>query len=88
MDVETLRDSAFVNEKVVLIGIIEDWTPFREESINQEVSFRFFADWELGNEKNIIEHFYKYLDDLRARARFIELVGYNIMRFDIPLLLH
>jgi hypothetical protein len=97
LDIETYRpkkDDVFIDEKIIAIGIIEDWTSYIEcSSVNDErkTSTFYFAEWEYGDEMNIICEFYKYLNKLKdsqyKKNRFLEVIGFNILRFDIPLLI-
>lgn len=95
LDVETYRLEAFANEKIIAIGVIEDWTPYHPSSTEiwdpPNVIFRFFTEWELGSEDRVVTEFYRYLSGLldrweRNEIAFINIVGFNILRFDIPLL--
>ena len=98
-DVETYRlrkEDAFTREKIIAIGILEDWTPYTSESSERwdepSVKFRYFTEWELGEELNIVSRFYDYLKRLiqdweNRRIDFLNVVGFNILRFDIPLLI-
>jgi hypothetical protein len=97
LDIETYRpkkDDVFIDEKIIAIGIIEDWTSYIEcSSVNDErkTNTLYFKEWEYGDEKNIICEFYKYLNKLKdsqyKKNRFLEVIGFNILRFDIPLLI-
>lgn len=87
-DVEAYRPNEgefFVNEKVIAIGYIEDRgeLPPRSSSVQLEPVVLIAKD---GDSCGIIRQFYDYLKRLRKRERFIEVVGFNILRFDIPLL--
>jgi len=98
IDVETYRrrkKDAFINEKVIAIGVLEDKTRYTPESSSiwneGDVAFKFFTEWEYDDERELILAFYKYLRELvelwrRGKIRFIEIIGFNILRFDIPLL--
>jgi len=98
IDVETYRrrdEDAFVNEKVIAVGVLEDIAGPVPESPSKcggkDGVFRFFTEWDCGSERELILAFYKYLRELveqwRSGAiRFIEVIGFNILRFDIPLL--
>jgi len=77
---------AFINEKVIAIGVLEDWTPYEETSLSRECEFGIFSEWSLGDEKVVIESFYDFFRSLLSGARFLTVVGFNILKFDIPLL--
>jgi len=101
LDVETYRprkEDAFINEEVIAIGVIEDWTRYDPESTSirceeGEASsvgcvFRFFTIWGNNNDKGeLVRSFYKYFMEVRNRADFIVVVGFNVLRYDIPLLI-
>jgi len=64
LDIETYRpkkEDAFIHEKVIAIGILEDWTPYSPNSLNEPIEPQLFTEWELGSEKIVVEDFYKYL---------------------------
>ena len=99
LDVETYRpgeEDAFTREKIIAIGVLEDWTPYTPESSEiwsePSVKSRYFTEWELGKESNIVSRFYGYLKRLildwrYGRINFLDVVGFNVLRFDIPLLI-
>lgn len=90
LDIETYGD-AFTDGKIILVGSLEDWTSYEERSLEitsgPNVEYWSFSEWELGSEQQVIERFYDYLYDLMEEARFLVVIGYNILRFDIPLLI-
>ena len=99
LDVETYRpnkEDAFTGEKVIAIGILEDWTPYSPRSSGTwgepHVRFLYLTEWKLGNEHKVISEFYNYLKGLvhawkNGRISFLNIVGFNILRYDIPLLI-
>ncbi len=90
LDVETCRhrkEDAFINERVIAIGLLEDFTPYTQDSLNKPVNEWLFTEWELGTEEAVIKNFYNYLTTLKNKASFIVVVGFNILRTDIPLLI-
>ncbi|RLE53127.1 MAG: hypothetical protein DRJ30_07160 [Candidatus Methanomethylicota archaeon] len=90
LDIETYRPSskdAFTNENIIAIGVLEDFTPYSSKSLNFCVGEQIFTEWETGSEENIIKNFYRYIEAVSTGgARFIVVVGFNILRMDIPLL--
>ncbi len=99
LDVETYRsrkEDAFTGEKIIAIGILEDWTPYTPGSSeiwdDVRVRLRYFTEWELGGESSIVSQFYDYLRRLiqdwkNGKIGFLNVVGFNILRYDIPLLI-
>jgi len=99
IDVETYRkekEDVFIREKIIAVGVIEDWTPYEPESTTiwdgKDVKFHYFTEWDLGSEYKLILAFYNYLNNLIERWKsgeidFLNIVGFNILRFDIPLLI-
>ena len=77
LDIETyrrVREEAFINEKIIAIGFIEDRTPYEPSSAgkwseDEGVKFYCLTEWELGGEQIVIHEFYKHL------KRFIEEEG-------------
>ena len=64
LDVETYREgkeSAFTSEKIVAIGIIEDWSEYSSELLSKPVEFKYFAEWKLESEEAVVKGFYNYL---------------------------
>jgi len=98
IDVETYRqrkEDAFTREKVIAIGVITDWTPYGPESAavwdDDSVRFHYFTEWSLGGEAEVVQAFYDYLHSLVDHWRsgdigFLNVVGFNTLRSDIPLL--
>jgi len=93
LDMETYREKdAFIDEKIIAIGIIEDWTSYNYSNVNNvQIKQQCFAEWVYGNENKIICNFYKKLKELKnnqqKKNRSLEVIGFNILRFDIPLLI-
>ena len=97
-DVETPReksDDAFLNEKVIAIGVIADRSEYSEESLSErcepgptsaKCEVKLFTEWGLGSEEAVIKKFYKYVEEIR-RENNIMFVGFGVLRFDIPLLI-
>ena len=94
LDIETYRPSksdAFIDEKVIAIGLLEDRTPYSPISIKENADAKFFFIWDHGDEEKVIEEFYNYIwsivkDYRKQKIKFVIVVGFNILRFDIPLL--
>ena len=76
LDIETYRKEPFRDEKVIAIGVSEG-----------EGRIEKFLEWDLGDEKGVIKEFYSYIFDLMEEEDFLVVVGFGILRFDIPLLI-
>jgi len=80
LDIETYRkdkNDAFVREQIIAIGVLE-------EGLNEP---RIFKAWENPEgERGVLKEFYNYIKELAEGHEYIEVVGFNILRFDIPLL--
>ena len=87
LDIETYRKDKPFDEKVVAIGVIEDFASHNAKPLKEEARFRIFSEWSLGTEKAVIREFYGYLRQLIKNSRFLEVVGFGILRLDIPLLI-
>ena len=101
LDVETYRprkEGAFVNEGMIAIGVIEDWTRYDLESTGIKCGeneapgagcvLRFFTIWGNNNDEGeLVRSFYRYFMGVRNQADFIIVVGFNVLRYDIPLLI-
>lgn len=86
-DIETYRQRSAFDEKIIAIGVIEDWTPFSESSLNREVDIHVFSEKNCGDESKIVHEFYGCVRDVSRRAKSLNIIGFGILRFDIPLLI-
>ena len=76
LDIETYRRGrAFLDEKIIAIGVLD----------NERREPTMFLEWE-SNEGEIIKEFYSYIMNLNRQYRLV-IVGFGILRFDIPLLI-
>jgi DNA polymerase elongation subunit (family B) len=103
LDLETYRPNqsdAFINEKIIAIGTLMDFNGAYSASIDNEIKEYRFEDpipsqgvWEYietdekVSEKGLISRFYELLEAIKKRKKIIMIIGYNILRFDIPLLI-
>lgn len=93
LDLETYRprvEEAFAQEKIIAIGVLEDRTPYSPDSSKMDeshVKLHYFNEWDLGGESKVVSEFYNYLNDLVSSKYTVVVVGFNILRFDIPLLI-
>ena len=89
MDIETYRSdrtTAFVDEKVILVAFLKDETPFSVDSLSKDPELVAFPTDKFAPENEVIKRSLEYLLVQRSSHRFVEVVGFNILRFDIPLL--
>jgi len=98
LDVETYRplDAApLTGERLIAVGVLEDWTAYKPESSSvwdgDRVRLRLFTEWGLGGEARLVRAFYRYLYNIVSGGSsgsidFVCIVGFNILRYDIPLL--
>lgn len=101
LDVETYRprkEGAFVDEKVIAIGVVEDWTKYNPESASIKCEkngpsgtgcvIRFFTSWENDNDEGaLVRRFYEYFIEINNKNNLVITIGFNILRYDIPLLI-
>ena len=90
IDLETYRprkEDAFIDEKVVLGGLLIDETPYSEDSLNEIIEPILLKEWDGLDERTIVTKLQNHVKEALRSHRFTVLCGYNILRFDIPLLL-
>jgi len=90
IDLETYRprkEDAFIDEKVVLGGLLIDETPYSEDSLNEVIEPILLKEWDGLDERTIVTKLQNYVKEALRSHRFTVICGYNILRFDIPLLL-
>lgn len=80
------KTGAFVNEKIILVAFLKDETPFSVGSLNNEPEIVTFPELKFALEDEILRRSLKYVQDMHSLHRFVDVVGFNILRFDIPLL--
>ena len=89
IDLETYRpnrEDAFVDERIISAGILLDNTPYHESSLHDEIKPLLFSEWDGLSENQILSQVESLIKDTLNRYRFTVVCGYNILRFDIPLL--
>jgi predicted PolB exonuclease-like 3'-5' exonuclease len=76
LDIETYfkGDEPSVNDKVIAIGVMEE----------DPSSQKLFTEWKHGSERDVIRKFYKELRMYSEQRATV--IGFNILRFDIPIL--
>ncbi|NHJ84552.1 MAG: hypothetical protein FK734_03770 [Asgard group archaeon] len=79
LDIETFAENEFKlsNSKIIAIQY--------NDSVTKELII--LKEW-IDNEKIILEKFYRYLKEFIQKEEPITIIGYNLLRFDIPLLIH
>ena len=89
LDLETLRpkrEEAFTDEKIILAGFLRDETRYEESSLREDVEPVFFSEWKEGNEEKVLISSRAFVEQMLRDHRFTVVVGFNILRYDIPLL--
>lgn len=90
IDLETYRprkEDAFINERIILGGLLIDETPYSEDSLNAIIKPIQLKEWGELNEQEIVTKSQSYVKEALSSHRFTVICGFNILRFDIPLLL-
>lgn len=90
IDLETYRprkEEAFIDERVILGGLLIDETRYSEESLNETIEPILLKEWDGLDERTIVTKLQNYVKEALRSHRFTVICGYNILRFDIPLLL-
>lgn len=89
LDLETYRpnvEEAFVNERIISTGIIVDRTSYHERSLKRDIEPVLYSEWDGLDEKAIVSEVERMIRKTCSEYRFTTIVGFNILRFDIPLL--
>jgi hypothetical protein len=89
-DLETYRprdEGAFVDEKIILVGLMQDESPDQESSLSRNVRPTFFTEWKERSERRILQASLKFIERMVRDHRFTIVVGFNILRYDIPLVI-
>jgi hypothetical protein len=90
LDLETLRpkkERAFVEERVIASGMLIDETPNYESSLKVSVEPILATEWSGLDECGIVAKVQSQVKDSLSSHRFTVVVGFNISRFDILLLI-
>jgi len=91
LDLETFRpneNGAFVDEKIIAAGLLIDETPHHKSSLEKELSsLLIFSEWKGQDENGIISSIENYITNTFSQNKNTIVCGYNILRFDIPLLI-
>ena len=75
-----------IDERIISAGILLDNTPYHDSSLHEEIEPILFSEWDDLTEKQIVSEVEELIKDALNRYRFTVVCGYNILRFDIPLL--
>jgi len=89
-DLETYRpkkEGAFTEERLISGGLLIDYTPNSEDSLNTTIEPILFNEWDGLSECEIVRRIQNRIIDERETHRFVVVCGFNILRFDIPLLI-
>jgi len=90
LDLETYRprkEDPFVEEKIISSGLIIDETPYQEGSLIETVEQILISEWNGLCECEIVKKVQEQVRDALMNHRFTVICGFNILRFDIPLLI-
>ncbi|MHA1973977.1 MAG: hypothetical protein ACTSW1_13345 [Candidatus Hodarchaeales archaeon] len=90
LDLETYRpdeNGAFIDEKIITAGLLVDKTSYNKNSLRTIIPPIIFSEWNGYNEQKIISLVEKQIKKALKSYRFTVVCGYNILRYDIPLLI-
>ena len=90
LDLETYRprkEGSFVEERIISSGLLIDETPFQEDSLKESIEPILINEWDGLNECQIVSKVQDQVREAMISHRFTVICGFNILRFDIPLLI-
>jgi DNA polymerase elongation subunit (family B) len=90
LDLETYRprkEGSFVEERVISSGLLIDETPYQEDSLRIDVEPILVSEWDGFDEREIVMKMQNQVKESLMNHDFTVLCGFNILRFDVPLLL-
>lgn len=90
IDLETYRprkEDAFIDERIILGGLLIDETKYSEDSLDKNIEPILLKEWDGLDERTIVTKLQGYVKEALSSHRFTVICGFNILRFDIPLLL-
>jgi len=90
LDLETYRprkEGSFVEERIISSGLLIDETPFQEDSLKESIEPILINEWDGLNECQIVSKVQDQVKEAWKNHRFTVICGFNILRFDIPLLI-
>ncbi len=89
LELETYRpnvDEAFINERVITAGVAVDRAAYHERSLKRGVEPVLYSEWDGLDEKAIVSEVERTVRKACGEHKFTTVVGFNILRFDVPLL--
>lgn len=88
LDLETYRPrkGAFVEERIISSGLLIDETPYQEDSLKESIEPVLISEWDGLSECEIVRKVQDQVREAQKNHRFAVVCGFNILRFDIPLL--
>jgi len=89
LELETYRpnvEDAFINERVITAGLAVDRSAYHERSLKRDVDPALYSEWDGLDEKAIVSEVERTVRRVCGEHRFTTVVGFNILRFDVPLL--
>jgi hypothetical protein len=90
LDLETYRprkEGSFVEEKVIASGLLIDETPYQEDSLKESVDPILLTEWSGLDECGIVGKLQDQVKTSMMNHRFTVICGFNILMFDVPLLI-
>ena len=90
LDLETYRprkEDAFIEERIISGGLLIDETPYQEDSLKESFDPILISEWNGLSECQIVEKVHNQVGEAWKSHRFAVICGFNILRFDIPLLI-
>lgn len=90
LDLETYRprkEGSFVEERIISSGLLIDETPYHEDSLKEKIDPILISEWDELTEQQIVSIVQDHIQEALRNHRFTVICGYNILRFDIPLLI-
>ena len=90
LDLETYRpseDGAFIGEKIIAAGLLIDKTRYESSSLERKIPPILYCEWSGFDEKRIVSLVERQVVKALNEYRFSVVCGYNILRYDIPLLI-
>lgn len=82
------REKDFINEKIIAIGyaIVKNLDRVVER-IHDYPKITILTEWTHGSEYDIVRRFYNIILRENLNYKTIELIGFSILKFDIPILI-